>query len=432
MDQFEPAPVAYTSSRQLLRFAPVRRLLTVNSLIAVGMTLQAAALGKQVFDITGREADIGWIGFVEFMPAVMLVLVTGTVADRFNRRVVALLAVGGELCTSVAMMLYATTNPTAVWPLFVIAFGYGVARAFQAPAMRSMPPMVSPPGAVAKVIPLFQATYVLAVIIGPATSGFLYAASPWIAYLGSSVLILGGWSALWAVRFVSEPERQRRDERPTLRHAMEGLRFIRRTPILLAAISLDLFAVLFGGAVALLPVIAEERLGAGDVGYGWLRAAPGFGAGLMALALAFRPVRRRIGRRLLIVVAVFGVATVVLGLTRSYAVAFLSLVVLSGADMVSVMIRSSLVPLVTPDEKRGRVMAVENVFIGASNELGAFESGIVAQAIGTPATVVGGGVGTLVVVGVWATTFPQLRRVDRFEDIETAPSEYDDEATRTH
>ena len=203
-----------------------------------------------------------------------------------------------------------------------------------------------------------------------------------------------------------------------MRHALEGLRFIRRTPILLAAISLDLFAVLFGGAVALLPDIAKERLGVGDVAYGFLRAAPGIGAALMAVVLAARPVTRRVGRTLLVAVAVFGVATVVLGVTRSYWLAFVSLMILASADMISVFIRGSLVPLVTPDEKRGRVMAVENVFIGASNELGAFESGMVAQLVGTPATVVGGGIATVVVVGTWWTMFPSLRDVDRFEDLD--------------
>jgi predicted MFS family arabinose efflux permease len=222
--------------------------------------------------------------------------------------------------------------------------------------------------------------------------------------------------------FVREPPPADPDNRPTLRSAVEGLLFIRRTPILLAAIALDLFAVLFGGAVALIPVIAD-RLGVGDVAYGWLRAAPGFGAAAMALALAARPVRRHVGVTLLMAVAVFGVGTVVLGVTHIYVVAFLALVVLSAADMISVFIRGSLVPLVTPDEKRGRVLAVESVFIGASNELGAFESGMVAQAIGAPATIVVGGVGTLAVVGIWWFAFPSLREIDRFEDLEIEESD---------
>jgi predicted MFS family arabinose efflux permease len=221
---------------------------------------------------------------------------------------------------------------------------------------------------------------------------------------------------------VREPLPADPENRPTLRTAVEGLLFIRRTPVLLAAIALDLFAVLFGGAVALIPVIAKDRLGVGDVAYGWLRAAPGFGAAAMALVLAARPVRRHVGNTLLMVVAVFGFFTVVLGVTRNYALAFLALVVLSAADMVSVFIRGSLVPLVTPDEKRGRVLAVESVFIGASNELGAFESGMVAQAVGTSATVIGGGVATLAVVGIWWFAFPSLRKIDRFEELERSDS----------
>jgi transmembrane secretion effector len=231
------------------------------------------------------------------------------------------------------------------------------------------------------------------------------------------VLIFGSWLVLSLQTFLREPPPADPENRPTMRTAVEGLVFIRRTPVLLAAIALDLFAVLFGGAVALIPVIAKDRLGVGDVAYGWLRAAPGFGAAGMALVMAARPVRRHVGNTLLTVVAVFGVGTVVLGLTRNYVVAFLALVVLSAADLVSVFIRGSLVPLVTPDEKRGRVLAVESVFIGASNELGAFESGMVAQAVGTSATVVGGGVATLAVVGIWWFAFPSLRLIDRFEDL---------------
>ena len=417
----EPAgsdPVPQLTLGDVWRFGPVRRLLLSNFVLYTGVMLQAAALGKQAFDISGREADIGFIGLAEFLPAALLVLVTGAVADRMNRRTVALFAVGGELLSSIALAIYASTGPTSVTPLLFIAFGYGIARAFQAPSMRSMPPMVAPEHGLPRVIALFSATWTTAIIIGPAISGFLYAVDPWVAYAGSSTLILLGWLGLWRIRFVREPEPPDPTQRPTLHHALEGLRFIRRTPILLAAISLDLFAVLFGGAVALLPVIAEERLGVGDVAYGWLRAAPGIGAAAMAVAVALRPVRRHVGVVLLVVVGVFGAGTVILGVTRSYLVAFVVLMVISAADMVSVFIRGSLVPLVTPDEKRGRVLAVENVFIGASNELGAFESGVVAQAFGTPFAIVGGGVGTLLVVAVWSTAFPSLRRIDRFEDLE--------------
>ena len=416
----DPSP-EYTVG-DLWRSTPVRRLLVCNFVLYCGVSLQAAALLKQVFDITGREVDIGFIGLAEFLPAILLVLVTGAVADRFDRRRVSILAVGGELIGSLALMGYALTNPTKPFPLFVIAFLYGIARAFQAPALRAMPPMVAPEGGLPRTIALFSATWTAAIIIGPAASGFLYSIDPWVAYAASSGLIFIGWLGLFRLQFLRTPEPPPPDQRPSLRSAMEGLRFIRRTPVLLAAISLDLFAVLFGGAVALLPVIAEEQLGVGDIAYGWLRAAPGIGAAAMAVALAVRPVQRRVGVTLLVSVAIFGLATIVLGLTHSYTVAFLSLIVLAAADMVSVFIRSSLVPLVTPDEKRGRVLAVENVFIGASNELGAFESGVVAQAIGTPATVVGGGIATLLVVAGWGVAFPSLRGIDRFEDLDEAKS----------
>ncbi|MFZ4810046.1 MAG: MFS transporter [Ilumatobacteraceae bacterium] len=413
------SPDGYTLG-EVWRFPPVRRLLIANFALYVGVSLQAAALFKQAYDLTGREADLGFVGLAEFLPAILLVLVTGSVADRFNRKRVVLASVGGELLCSLALMGYALTNPTAVGPLFIIAFAYGIARAFQNPALRAMPPMVAPEGGLPRTIALFSATWTAAIIVGPAMSGFLYAIDPWVAYAGSSALVLVGWFGILTLRFVREPEPQDPDERPTLHSALEGLRFIRRTPILLAAISLDLFAVLFGGAVALLPAIAVDRLGVGDIAYGWLRAAPGIGAAAVAILIAIRPVSRHIGRALFISIGVFGVATIVLGVTRNYTVAFIALIVLSGADMVSVFIRGSLVPLVTPDEKRGRVLAVENVFIGASNELGAFESGIAAQAFGTPATVIGGGIATLVVVGVWAKLFPALRRIDRFEDLEGA------------
>jgi MFS family permease len=370
-----------------------------------------------VYDITGREIDIGWIGLVEFLPAAFLVLVTGVVADRFARKRIVMIGVAGELATSLAMLFYARTNPTAVAPIFLIALLYGVARAFIAPAARSIWPSIAPPGGLPAVVALSSAAYTGAMIVGPAISGLLYSIDPWVAYAGSSVLITIGWLSFTRVK-VPPVVTETPLERPTLSDAVEGLRFIRRTPILLAAISLDLFAVLFGGAIALLPVIAEERLGVGDVAYGWLRASAGIGAALMAIFLAVRPVRTKVGHKLFFVVAVFGVGTVVLGLTRSYLVAFFAVLIISAADMVSVFIRGSIVPLVTPDEKRGRVLAVENVFIGASNELGAFESGVASQAVGAAGAVVGGGVATVGVAGLWWFMFPALRKVDRFSDLE--------------
>ena len=402
-------------------------MLLYGTCLYTGLMLQAAALGKQVYDITGREIDIGWIGLVEFLPAAALVLVTGVVADRFNRKKVVLIAVFGELVSAVALMLYARSNPTAVAPIFLITLFFGIARAFVAPASRSIWPAIAPTGGLPAVVALSSATWTGAAIAGPAASGLLYSIDPWVAYFVASLLIVIGMLSILRVD-VPHDAAPTNQERPTFRHAIEGLVFIRRTPILLAAISLDLFAVLFGGAVALLPVIAEERLGVGDVAYGWLRAAVGIGAATMAIFLAWRPVRRRVGHKLFLVVAVFGVMTVVLGLTHNYVVAFIAIVVMSAADMVSVFIRGSIVPLVTPDDKRGRVLAVENVFIGASNELGAFESGVASQALGTAGAVVGGGIATVGIAAAWWVLFPSLRHVDKFSDLEERAENRDNAA----
>lgn len=373
-----------------------------------------------MYDITDSELAIGIVGLCEFLPALLLVLVSGSIADRFDRRLVASIAIGGEVVCAVALALYARTSPTAVWPIYVIAFFFGTARSFLTPAIRAMPPMVAPVGGLPRVVALNSLAFTGAAIIGPASSGFLYGVDAWLPYAASAAVLTLGLISVSRVRFARPPIIN--TERPSVQSAMEGLRFIRRTPILFAAISLDLFAVLFGGAVALLPAIAEDRLHVGDIGYGWLRAAPGIGAGLMALLLAVRPVRRHVGRTLYLVVAVFGLMTVLLGVTTNFVIAFVALLVLSGADMVSMFIRSTVAPLVTPDDKRGRVLAVEAVFIGASNELGAFESGVAGSIVGTQAAVIGGGVATLVVVGIWSVRFTQLRDVDRFSDLDPESS----------
>lgn len=408
------------SAGEVLADRDVRVMLFANLVFSTGIMVQAAAVYKQVFDITGDELDIGLLGLAEFLPAFLLVFVTGSVADRFDRRRVGSIALAGEALCALALMFYARTDPSATWPIFLIAVFVGASRGFMQPSTRAIPPMVAPPGGLSRVIALYSATWTAAMIIGPITAGFLYSDSPATAYAAAAVLVGIGAVSLSTLRLRTMPAEAEMsdDDRPTLRSAFEGLAFIRRTPILFAAISLDLFAVLFGAAVALLPAIAEDRLGVGDVAYGWLRAAPGIGAATMALVLAVRPVHRHVGRRLLWSVAVFGLCTVALGVTTNYVVAFVALVVLAGADMISVFIRATLVPLVTPDSKRGRVLAVENVFIGASNELGAFRGGVLARLVGTQLAVIGGGIATLGIVGFWWFRFTELRDVDRFEDLE--------------
>ena len=403
----------------MLQAPAVKAFIVANSALYIGLMLQAATLGKHIYDITGREIDIGWLGLAEFLPVALLVFVAGTVADRYNRRRVAVLAMGGELLCSLALVFYSRTNPTSVAPMFMIAIAYGASRAFVSPAMRSIAPMIAPEHGLPQMVAMYSAVWTGAMIVGPAMSGFLYSAAPWVAYAASAALIALGMILISRIKLKVISEQATKTEKPTLHSAMEGLRFIRRTPILLAAISLDLFAVLFGGAIALLPVIAKDQLMVGDVAYGWLRAAVGIGAASTAAFLAVRPIRRNVGRAMLIAVGVFGAGTIVLGLTHNYWVAFFAVMVLSAGDMVSVFVRGAIVPLVTPDDKRGRVSAVENVFIGATNELGAFESGAVSQLVGAKATVVGGGIATLGIVGIWWFKFKQLRDIDTFDELTT-------------
>ena len=402
----------------VLRYTNVRRMLGSSLAFYVGVMLQAATLGKHVFDKTGRAIDIGWLGLAEFLPIALFVFVSGSVADRYNRKHIAAISLCGELLCALGLVWYSISDPEAVWPIFVIGGLFGTCRAFLSPATRSMYPMVAPDGGLPPIIAMSSGVWTSAMIIGPAASGFLYSVHPAVAYGTTATLVAFGIGGIMRVQFLRPPIVRDPDEKPTLRSATEGIHFIRRTPILLAAISLDLFAVLFGGAVALLPAIAENQLHVGDVAYGWLRAAGGIGAASMAAFLAIKPLRRNVGKALLVAVGIFGAGTIVLGSTSSYVIAFAAVLILSAADMVSVFVRGSIVPLVTPDEKRGRVSAVENVFIGATNELGAFESGVAAQAFGTPATVIGGGIATLGIVGVWWFGFPALRNIDQFSDLE--------------
>ncbi len=410
------------------------------SVMCTSMAVNAGsiALGKQVFDLTHRSLDLGWLGLAEFAPAALLVLVTGAVSDRYDRRFVVAIAAGGEALVAAALALYATSKPTSATPIFGLVIVFGTFRAFVAPAERSLPADILGDDRLPWLIARFSAAWQVALICGPVLGGFLYAVHPAWAYVAMSALLVCGSLAALVVRTPARGTRPsdraayddgaaveamvESAERPspspsargTVREAMEGLRFIRGERLVFAAISLDLFAVLFGGAVALLPAIAETRLHVGAVGLGWLRAAAGLGAAVTTGLLAWKPLRRRVGRVLLAVVAIFGLGTLVLGITRSYALAFVAMAVLSGADAVSVFIRATLVPLVTPTAVRGRVLAVENVFIGASNELGAFESGVVGQWLGPATAVVLGGLATLAVAATWWYAFPVLREVDDF------------------
>ena len=402
-------------ARDVLQFPAVRRYLLSTALAAVGINILVTVLFKQTFDISGNELDIGFIGLAQFVPAVLLVLVSGWVADRFDRRRVTALFLFARAGCAIGFLVYSQIEPGTLWPLFSIAFVFGAADAMISPARRSIAPLLAPPELFPQVVALWTATFTASSIVGPVIGGFLYSVGPSQAYALAAVLEFAAIVPIVLIIYAREPERI--TDRPTLHTALEGLRFVRRTPVVLGTISLDLFAVLFGGAIALIPAVASERLGVGDIAYGWLRAAPGIGAAAMAIFLATRPIRRRVGPTLLVVVAIFGAGTAVFGFTRNYAVAFGALVVISAADMVSMFIRGSIVPLVTPDDQLGRVSAVEGVFIGASNELGAFESGVAARLFGVPWAIAGGGLITMAVAVSFAVVFPSLRRIDTFESL---------------
>jgi MFS family permease len=402
-------------TRDVLQFPAVRRYLLSTALAALGLNILVTVLFKQTFDITGDTLAIGFIGLAQFVPAVLLVLVSGWVADRFDRRRVSALFLFARVLCALGFLTYSQIEPDAVWPLFAIAFVFGAADAMLAPSRRSIAPLLAPPEHFPQIVALWTATFTGASIVGPVIGGFLYSVGPSQAYALAAILELAAIVPILRIVYAREPERI--TDRPTLHTALEGLRFVRRTPVVLGTISLDLFAVLFGGAIALIPAVATDRLGVGDIAYGWLRAAPGIGAAVMAIWLATRPITRRVGPTLLWVVFIFGAGTVVFGFTRNYAVAFAALVVISAADMVSMFIRGSIVPLVTPDDQLGRVSAVEGVFIGASNELGAFESGVAARMFGVPWAIAGGGLITMAIAVSFAFVFPSIRKIDTFEEL---------------
>lgn len=396
----------------------VRILLLALFFTSFATRTQVVTLGLQVFDMTGQELHLGLLGLLEFAPLFFTAPFAGTIADRFDRRRIYAIGLVLELASTIGLLLYIRTDPSGIGPIFGLVIVFGLARTLVAPSSRALPIDLTPPGAVERVTALRSSTWQSAGIIGPVVAGLLFSVNRSLPFV---VVVVCFVIAIGLIALVPATQTERLESPPGARQmitdAFDGLRFIRRTPVLMGAISLDLFAVLLGGAVALLPAIGEKRLGVDEAAVGFLYSAIGVGSLITALTLSVRPIRRHVGKVLLAVVAVFGVAIIVLGLTSSYTVALIALMVASSADAISVFIRSTLVPLVSPENMRGRVLAVENVFIGGSNELGAFESGIAAHLIGLVGAVVTGGVGTLVVVACWWKYFPELRDVDRFEEL---------------
>ena len=390
--------------------------LYLGAMFATGLALQMAqvAIGWQVFHIRGKYLDLGLIGLAEFIPLPLLALPAGHLADRLPRRF--LLAVAGALDTAVlaGLLVLTRAGPTSVWPFFLLAFATGIASALGAPPGRALTPSLVPLAVLPRAFAVRSVAFQISAIAGPALGGFLFYVRPDLVYEVSTVLALVSLACIVLMRAGREPAAE---ESPGLESVFDGVRLIRRTPVMLGAISLDLFAVLFGGAVALLPGFASQVLHVGKIGLGLLRSAPAVGALVASLLLVRRPIGRHAGRKLLAVVATFGAAMVVFGLSRSMWLSLLALAVGGGVDLVSVVLRQTILPLVTPDELRGRVTAVEMVFISASNELGAFESGLAAALIGAVPAVVVGGIATIVIAVLWGRLFPDLAQVDRLDEL---------------
>jgi MFS family permease len=391
-------------------------------LIVAAVEMQAVAVGWQVYDITKRALDLGLVGLAQFLPGILLFLVSGHASDRFERRKVLGVCYAGYALCSGLLLFIAERGVHSVRPIYGVLILLGVVRSFNGTASRSILPQLVPEEHFANAVAWNATTFQAATILGPSLGGILYAVfrGPSAVYAAAMLTAVGALVSTF--RIESKPQARRR-EPTTLKTIFAGLHFIWHEKLILGAISLDLFAVLLGGAVALLPVYAREILHTGPWGLGLLRTAPGVGAALMAVALAHRPLRGRAGPTLLWSVAGFGVCTILFGVSTSLTLSLISLVFLGAADMVSVIIRATLVQLRTPDEMRGRVMAVDMVFIGTSNELGQFESGLTAQWFGTVPAVLLGGIGTLVVIALWAWKFPELRRAGQLTEMKSASDE---------
>jgi sugar phosphate permease len=386
---------------------------TVATAFAIEMSF--VAIGWQVYAIHSDPLDLGLVGLAMFLPLPLLALPAGHLSDRYPRRTVLALSLGLDALVAIGLLAVTRAGADETWPFFALAFVTGVASAIGAPAGRAMTPSLVPQAILVKAFAQRSVATQLSVIAGPALGGLLFALDPELVYAVASVFSLASLAAVLAMHAGRDGAGA---GTPDLASVLGGVRLVRRTPVLLGAISLDLFAVLFGGAVALLPIFARDVLEVGPAGLGVLRAAPAVGALCAAFVLAHRPVRRHAGRTLLIVVALYGITMVVFGLSETMWLSLAALAAGGAVDTVSVVLRQTILPLVTPDELRGRVTAVEMVFISASNELGAFESGVAAALIGAVPAVVVGGVVTIGVALTWTRLFPQLAEVDRLDELQ--------------
>ncbi|MGO9086445.1 MAG: MFS transporter [Candidatus Sulfotelmatobacter sp.] len=393
-------------------------------LIVAAVEMQAVAVGWQVYEITKRPLDLGLVGLAQFLPGILLFPISGHASDRFPRRAVLSACYAGYGVCFALLLALAQRGLHSVNAVYVVLVLLGVVRSFNSTASRSILPQLVPekdfPNAVAWNATIFQT----ATILGPSFGGILYAVShgPSVVYAVALLTAIGATISSFRIRpeVKARPRDSFSSRSISFKTVFAGLHFIWTRKLILGAISLDLFAVLLGGAVALLPVYAREILHTGPWGLGLLRTAPGVGAALMAILLAHRPLRGPSGITLLWAVSGFGVFTIVFGFSRSLTLSLIALLLAGASDMISVIIRATLTQLATPDEMRGRVTAVDMIFIGTSNEFGQFESGVTAQWLGTVPAVILGGVGTLVVIALWAWLFPELRHAGELHTMKSS------------
>ncbi len=411
--------------------------------IVLTLEMQSVAVAWQVYEITKSPLDLGYVGLAQFLPGFVLFLFAGHAADVFNRRNLLTACYAGYGFCSALLLAISWRAPHSVHWIYVVLVMTGICRTFSFPVSRALLPQLVPEEHFSNAIAWNSSIFQVSNIAGPAIGGLAYAFFHGPEAVYAIALIVSAFSAMLTLRIKLLPipwqrtkeevkekdgptqdlEKQKRNKKEpfSLRTVLAGFRFIGEKKVILGSISLDMFAVLLGGATALLPIYAREILHTGPWGLGLLRSAPGVGAAIMAVAVAHYPIRRRAGMTMLLCVAAFGVFTIVFGLSHSLILSLLALFLTGAADMVSVIVRATLVQIATPDEMRGRVNAVDMLFIGVSNELGEFESGLTAHWFGTVPAVVIGGVGTLVVIGIWAWLFPDLRKADQLTVAELMP-----------
>ncbi|MFL6351460.1 MAG: MFS transporter [Bryobacteraceae bacterium] len=399
-------------SRAAFRSSNFRRYMLARFLTTTSSEMQSVAVAWQIYSITHRPLDLGLVGLAQFLPGILLFLIAGHTADRIARQRILQICYAGFSVCSLSLLVLALLGTASVHPIYAALLLNGAVRAFSAPAGQAFLPRLVPqehfPNAVAWSASILQT----ATIVGPVVGGLIYGAagSPAPVYASAVMAYLGSLFFVSRIR-IQPTEHRQTAASPAI--VLEGLKYIWRNKLIFSAISLDLFAVLLGGAVALLPVYAREILNVGATGLGILRSAPGVGAVIMAIIVAYWPIQRRAGTTMLLCVFAFGLLTIVFGLSRNLALSLAMLVLIGAFDMVSVIIRHTMIQLGTPDEMRGRVSAVNTVFIGASNEVGQFESGLTAQWFGAVPAVVLGGLGSVAIVTAWAWLFPELRSVDK-------------------